>query len=296
MPFSTLRGLDRARCQQLNAIARLTQAGFNARLAEVDSNKRYLRFRVEAAAQGFDALIALDSWFACQFPALADLAWVAADDATVLDLANAASPALEWQHGWLADARVRALDICTGAGTMISLSTRQGEVLCQALPDAVWPESLSSDWVNQLPLRLQLRLGRQTLEPSLFSKIEIDDVLMLQQPHPQLVCHGHTLFNFSIQQENIMLEPALNAEDATAAAALPLSSGQIPLTVEFVLQELTLSVAEIGQLSPGQVLSLSPDAERKVALRANGVLLARGELVEVNQQLGVQITQLLLGA
>jgi len=44
------------------------------------------------------------------------------------------------------------------------------------------------------------------------------------------------------------------------------------------------------------VLTLNADAERNVLLRANGVLLARGELVEVNQQLGVQITQLLLNA
>jgi type III secretion protein Q len=297
MIISVLRSLAPSLCHQLNAVARLQQAGFAARLSQADGRERMLHVQVESGTRVFDAYVALEPWFRHHFPDLTDLAWAAAGQEILLELFNAVARPVAWGQNWLGDAHVRAVGVEGVNGSLIALSTPSGAVCFPALPEALWPPLPRAQWVRDLPLPLSLRLGTSVLSPALLAQVETGDVLLLGHVSKQLVCREQVLFNYSIQQEEIMLEQAIAAHESPESPANPIVSGrQLPLQVEVVLQEMSLTVAQLETLSSGQVLPLNTDAERNVLLRANGVLLARGELVEVSQQLGVQITQLFVEA
>jgi type III secretion system YscQ/HrcQ family protein len=80
-----------------------------------------------------------------------------------------------------------------------------------------------------------------------------------------------------------------NAEDPAAAADVDALS----VTLTFEVGELVLSVGELKGLAPGSALSLArklPDSP--VTVRANGRAIATGELVLIDDFLGVRITGL----
>jgi type III secretion protein Q len=81
-----------------------------------------------------------------------------------------------------------------------------------------------------------------------------------------------------------------NAVDpATFSAA---SLDDVPLRVSFDLGELTLTLAQLRAMQPGQVLELGHPLAGAVRIRANGALVGDGELVEVDGQLGVSVRTL----
>lgn len=65
----------------------------------------------------------------------------------------------------------------------------------------------------------------------------------------------------------------------------------IPVSVEVGKAEMTL--AEILNLVPGSVVPLDKKSEEPVDLRVNGKLVARGEVVLVDDTYGLRVTQIL---
>jgi flagellar motor switch/type III secretory pathway protein FliN len=66
----------------------------------------------------------------------------------------------------------------------------------------------------------------------------------------------------------------------------------LDLPLAIVAGDVTMSARALLELTPGQVLSLGRSLGGPVELRAGGRCLARGELVEVDGELGVRITEL----
>ena len=79
--------------------------------------------------------------------------------------------------------------------------------------------------------------------------------------------------------------PASSDEAATSLQALP-------VRLSFDLGELSLTLAQLQALQPGQVLQLGHPLSAGVHIRANGVLLGEGDLVEIDGQLGVSVRSL----
>jgi flagellar motor switch protein FliN/FliY len=68
----------------------------------------------------------------------------------------------------------------------------------------------------------------------------------------------------------------------------------VGLTVE--LGSCQLSMREVLQLKPGSVIQLDKAADSLVDLRVNQKLIARGEVVVVEDRFGIKITEILGGA
>lgn len=197
------------------------------------------------------------------------------------------------------------------------VSTASGKVWLQTLPQE--SESMTAQLLPQcvarFPLSLRFELGRSMLSYNLCARIAVGDVLLITEEIPRLVTCRTTLGRYLLKEEGIVME---HIEDLAAPATLMQRQTEkqdsqvslpqdlelpqdaivqdalasVPMQIEFVLQEQTMTVAELGQFYQGQILPLAAFAEQSIVVRANGVILAKGELVQLENSLGVELTTL----
>ncbi len=98
-------------------------------------------------------------------------------------------------------------------------------------------------------------------------------------------------------------EPPSAAEQAGPApsAGIPNLSAilSIPVTVQVVLGSTSLPVASLMKLARGAVISLDQRVGDPVDIVVNGTVVARGEIVvidEVSQRFGVSLLEIVAGA
>ena len=66
----------------------------------------------------------------------------------------------------------------------------------------------------------------------------------------------------------------------------------IPLKVSVVLGRTKRPIKEVLGLTPGAIVELSSQVDEPVEILVNGTLIARGEVVAVNENFGVRITSI----
>lgn len=69
----------------------------------------------------------------------------------------------------------------------------------------------------------------------------------------------------------------------------------LPVKIEFVLGKKIMNLYEIDELCAKRIISLLPESEKNIEIRVNGALTGYGELVEVDDKLGVEIHSWLSG-
>jgi type III secretion system YscQ/HrcQ family protein len=68
----------------------------------------------------------------------------------------------------------------------------------------------------------------------------------------------------------------------------------LPVTLVVELGRVNLSLSRLADLKPGDVVELSRHSREPVELTSNGKLVARGELVQIDTELGVRVTNVFL--
>lgn len=69
---------------------------------------------------------------------------------------------------------------------------------------------------------------------------------------------------------------------------------EVPVTLTVELGRVTIPLHRLADLKPGDVVELGRHAREPVELTSNGRLVARGELVQIDTELGVRVTNVLL--
>jgi type III secretion system YscQ/HrcQ family protein len=133
------------------------------------------------------------------------------------------------------------------------------------------------------------------------SKIEIGDVLLIDNTVFRVSCSGRALFTYTLNQGSIMIEEQIQIEDQhfmqqdARYTEQPINLDDIPVELSFVLMEKSIPFSELKTFAPGEVIALPQEQVMRVEIRANQRSIGRGELVQLtNGQLAVEIRQLLL--
>jgi flagellar motor switch protein FliN len=82
---------------------------------------------------------------------------------------------------------------------------------------------------------------------------------------------------------------AVNPASPTTA-----SPTDVPVTLVVELGRVNLPLSRLADLKPGDVIELGRHSREPVELTSNGRLVARGELVQIDTELGVRVTHVLL--
>ena len=91
--------------------------------------------------------------------------------------------------------------------------------------------------------------------------------------------------------------PPHPAEPGPAVASASASEAQapdIPVTLTVELGRVNLTLGRLADLKPGDVIELGRHSREPVELTSNGRLIARGELVLIDTELGVRVTHVFL--
>lgn len=68
----------------------------------------------------------------------------------------------------------------------------------------------------------------------------------------------------------------------------------VPVTLTVELGRVNLTMGRLADLKPGDVVELSRHSRAPVELTSNGRLVARGELILIDTELGVRVTSVFL--
>lgn len=92
------------------------------------------------------------------------------------------------------------------------------------------------------------------------------------------------------EQPSQATEPADGVE---RIAAEPIDIASMPVDIRFEAGRIRTSIDKLSRMQPGYTFELGYTlADQTIDITANGALIARGELVNIGDQLGVRITAL----
>lgn len=67
---------------------------------------------------------------------------------------------------------------------------------------------------------------------------------------------------------------------------------ELDVVIEVILGKAKLSIAKLLKIQPGQVIALDKLAGEKVDIEANGKLIAKGEVVIIDENFGIKILEI----
>lgn len=166
----------------------------------------------------------------------------------------------------------------------------------------VWLEYVSAgDMTEMLSVpdcvqwSLSLVMGRSQVDAALLKRVTNGDVLLIKVPVSEIHCQTKLLGHFCRSGEECILEMSQVQDIQETVQDVVQELGQLPVTLDFVLFRKQVTLTELQDMYKGKILPLPPDVEYRTEIRANGALLGYGELVQLNNSLGVEITEWMCG-
>jgi flagellar motor switch/type III secretory pathway protein FliN len=209
--------------------------------------------------------------------AVEDAVWVLAVAAAIEDTGTAA----EVWSGAPPDPDHLALELLVdspGAGPWTIVAYVPRSISVRVPPPKALPE-----WAFDVPIEV----GRCVLDRGAAARLAVRDVITIERDLVLALGPG-TLGLTAAPQ-------AVEARVATGYVPRPMTqaiadSAQLELTVQLGTTRLTLR--QLGELAPGAIVSLGRPLAGPFEVRAAGRLIGRGELVDVDGELGVRIVSL----
>ncbi|ELW0691120.1 SPI-1 type III secretion system protein SpaO [Salmonella enterica] len=176
-------------------------------------------------------------------------------------------------------------------GKLLHIMSDRGGLWFEYLPEL---PAVGGGRPKMLRWPLRFVIGSSDTQRSLLGRIGIGDVLLIRTSRAEVYCYAKKLGHFNRVEGGIIVETLdiqhIEEENNTTETAETLPGlNQLPVKLEFVLYCKNVTLAELETMGQQQLLSLPTNAELNVEIMANGVLLGNGELVQMNDTLGVEI-------
>ncbi|MGJ7515637.1 FliM/FliN family flagellar motor switch protein [Pseudomonas baetica] len=297
MSVLKLRRVDTQAHAVAQWVQRWQRTGHGAGLGRPDRQPGYLRFRAQGDGGDWLGLIVAHDWLSHALPALQSLLTVECSLASIAGLFQAVQRPLLLEVEGLHDRALSDIECLVPtqlpAHDLPWLDTPRGRVWLMRLPStpitAGCPVSADS-WLRDLPLRLTLMLGISQLSPASRRRLSEGDVLRIMQRTQHCWLANRCLGVFTFTEGGLHMETTVADTNEQNAPGPDL--GAVPVHLEFVLATHETDLATLLQIIDGQLIPLADDAVRHIEVRANGKRVARGELVQLDEQFGVELLEI----
>ncbi|KAA6043262.1 YscQ/HrcQ family type III secretion apparatus protein [Pantoea sp. Bo_7] len=158
------------------------------------------------------------------------------------------------------------------------------------------PPFLPPSGLAALPFTLRFTLGESQLSARYLRRLKTGDVLLINNEINTIMIDDHEFSRYLHTEEGFTLpeddaaEPSEEAPPSATFSARKTGAGAVPVTLHFVVHETTLTLDELMALQPGQLFTFADDRQQQVDIYANSVAIATGELIMIDDRLGVEIT------
>ncbi|HEX2881769.1 MAG TPA: FliM/FliN family flagellar motor switch protein, partial [Polyangiaceae bacterium] len=228
--------------------------------------------------------------------------------ALALEIARSASHSGTWAAQAVVPETAPAQGLSL-VGEVVLDGQRYRATLWFAVPEQTMPrcETLGrQEYPAQLVLAAPLVIGRATTRVSDLAQLECGDVWLssngwwvdhsLQGKGALCAPDADLGVAVDVCGDQIVLGKGRakmsSSNDTRQDDALAQTLAELPIEVRVELGSVSLPAAEWAQLQPGDVIPFGPK-NSPVRLRANGKVIAEGELVRVDDELGVRISSVL---
>ena len=290
-----LRRVNASAHAAAQAIRRWRNADVNAGSGHPPGQSGYLCFRASGEGGEWRGLIDARDWLHQSLPGLRSLLSVECSLMNIAELFRAVPQPLLLE---VEDLHYRQISDVDGVlpgqlppQELPWLDTPRGRLWLTRLPPAQAASRLmdADSWLSDLPLRLELMLGSSHLGHGI--RLKAGDVLRIIQRSQRCYLGHQCLGAFTFTEQGIhMLSTATDAQ-STADPDPDFDLGALPVRLEFLLATREIDLATLSRIIAGQLIPLADDAARHIEVRANGKPVARGELVQLQEQLAVEVLE-----
>lgn len=292
----TLRRVDATAHARTQAVQRWCDAGHGAGVGRPDRMPGYLRFCARSKEGDWHGLILARDWLDQALPQLRSLLIVECPPASIVELFRAVPRPLpmvdELSYQALVDLELIDAPAELPAHDLPWLDTAHGRVWLTQLPPTQASRRSPGpwSWLADLPLRLQLLLGFSYLRPV---RLGQGDVLRITHRTDQCLLADQCIGVFTFTEEGLHMQSTVadSNQQTDGPADADIELGALPVRLEFLLAAHEIDLGTLSQIIDGQLIPLAADAARHIEVRANGKRVARGELVQLDDQLGVELLE-----
>ena len=298
-----LRRVDPATHARWRSVERWRSAGHGAGFDCLQRVPGYLRFCAGSEGGGWHGLVMARDWLHHSLPQLQALLAIEPPLTRIADLFRAVPQPLlleldELLYQTLTEVALVDPQILP-THNLPWLETPRGRVWVTRLPLArVVSEPLDPGaWLSDMPLRLTLKLGASHLDPTSRIRLSEGDVLRITQRAQHGFVAQRCIGVFTFTEEGLLMQSTdTDAHPPTAIEpGADAGLGALSVRLEFILATHDIDLATLSQIVDGQLIPLADEAARHIEVRANGKRVARGELVQLDEQLGVQLIEVYRG-
>lgn len=170
---------------------------------------------------------------------------------------------------------------------------------CLGWPGKEESPSLSNVPAQAIPFRLGVTLGHSWLRLQQLASLREGDLLLIKHPSAYLSVGQRHIYHVTQykNQEVRVGEPFTEHQETYREEEESLFEwGALPVEVEFVLDGLNVTLAELEAIAPGMALPVCQGAEQNMKIYLNKKLFARGELVALESgALAVEVRHVNVG-
>ncbi|MBP9089361.1 MAG: FliM/FliN family flagellar motor switch protein [Kofleriaceae bacterium] len=181
----------------------------------------------------------------------------------------------------------------------IALQSDAGLVTCAILPcrseamagafGLLHLAAMPPAWWASITLDLPVAIATTTLLRAAWQAVQVRDVIVLAAADLQA---GLLIGQGTLPLRCQLGGPTSRVDSRYVAAVINAVPDDTTVTLTATVGSTSMSLARLASLAVGEILELGLPSKGSVELRLAGAVVARGELVDVEGELGVRVTQL----
>lgn len=198
----------------------------------------------------------------------------------------------------------------TGIEGVLMLDARGLAALADLVEHLPESHDVAAEW-DALPLPLPLEIGWVDLPAVDFAGLAKRDIILMDETtlrdDGRLIVRVHPTAAIRARLDGSILciegiaRTTMNDDSTTPSAETQAVEGteplldsldQVEVRLTFDIGQQMLTLAELRKLCPGTCFDLGRDPRRAVNIRANGRLVGTGELLQIDDHIGVRISSL----